>query len=139
MRAVAVPYIIALILGVAVIGLVGYWFASSGGKFGGQSAKTICDNKFLQYCITNPGKSFTDFVNAGNSECTGSGSYNNCNEVLGATGRLAPEPQPPQTGQPGVICQGGVTLCKKTNNCQDCGAGWQCKVVGGAPDVCERG
>ena len=32
MRAVAVPYIIALVLGVAVIGLVGYWFISQGGK-----------------------------------------------------------------------------------------------------------
>jgi hypothetical protein len=51
-KAVAVPYIIALILGVALIGLVGYWFATTGGKFGGQSVKTVCENKFLQYCIT---------------------------------------------------------------------------------------
>ena len=56
-KAVAVPYIIAL-LGVAVIGLVGYWFASSGGKFGGQGSKTICDNKFLQWCVSNSGETF---------------------------------------------------------------------------------
>ena len=87
MRAVAVPYVIALLLGVAVIGLVGYWFATSGGKFGGQSAKTICDNKFLQYCVTNPAKTaYTDFVEAGNTECGGLGSYTQCSELLGSTG-----------------------------------------------------
>ena len=81
MRAVAVPYIIALILGVAVIGLVGYWFASSGGKFGGQSAKTICDNKFLQWCITTGG-SLATFLTS-NQECNNLGSYQTCDHILG--------------------------------------------------------
>ncbi len=80
-KAVAVPYIIALILGVAVIGLVGYWFATTGGKFGGQSAKTVCDNKFLQYCVTNPSGNINLFT-AANSECTNLVSYQACSELV---------------------------------------------------------
>lgn len=85
MRAVAVPYVIALILGVAVIGLVGYWFATSGGKFGGQSSKTICDNKFLQYCVINPSSDYNTFDDT-NTECTGLGSYTTCSQILGGGG-----------------------------------------------------
>jgi len=96
MRAVAVPYIIALILGVAVIGLVGYWFVTTGGKFGGQSAKTICDNKFLQWCITQGGGKFTDFVKS-NTECTGLGSYTDCSEFGSSGGGTGSPQQPPQT------------------------------------------
>lgn len=84
MRAVAVPYIIALVLGVAVIGLVGYWFATTGGKFGGQSTKTICENKFLQYCITKSGEVSYSVFQAEVTECKAvDSSYQKCSDITG--------------------------------------------------------
>ena len=77
-KAVAIPYVIALVLGIAVIGLVGFWFVSSGGKFGGQSSKTICDNKFLQWCVAGTGSSFDSYA----PECANIAS-GNCNELTG--------------------------------------------------------
>jgi len=50
MKAVAVPYIIAILLGVGVIGLIGYWFFVSGGQFGGGVASQQCRTDFLQSC-----------------------------------------------------------------------------------------
>ncbi|MBI1978658.1 MAG: hypothetical protein HYS62_01190 [Candidatus Aenigmarchaeota archaeon] len=50
MKAVAVPYIIAILLGVGVIGLVGYWLFVSGGQFGGGAAAQQCRSDFLQAC-----------------------------------------------------------------------------------------
>lgn len=49
-KGIAVPYVIALLLGVAVIGLVGFWFASTGGKFSGQSQSTYCQSEALKWC-----------------------------------------------------------------------------------------
>src|SRR3990172_7100789 len=49
-KAVAVPYIIAILLGIAVIGLVGYWFFVSTGRLGGAATLTDCQNKEVQYC-----------------------------------------------------------------------------------------
>lgn len=84
-KGVAVPYVIALILGVAVIALIGIWFVTSGGKFGGQATTTSCDNKFGVYCITNPSKSYTDFTSGDTGkECAGiAGSFQTCSQVLG--------------------------------------------------------
>lgn len=50
MKAVAVPYIIAILLGVGVIGLVGYWLFVSGGEFGGEATETSCRNDYLKWC-----------------------------------------------------------------------------------------
>lgn len=85
-KAVAVPYVIALILGVAVIGLIGIWIATTGGKFGGQSTKTICDNKFVAYCVTNPSGTYGSFKSG--TECEGvSGSFLNCGQAPSVAGR----------------------------------------------------
>jgi len=80
-KAVAVPYVIALILGVAVIALVGIWFVMSGGKFTSGSSKTLCDNKFLQYCATNPAGDYSKFKTG--TECANvPGTFERCNQVL---------------------------------------------------------
>ena len=50
MKGVAVPYIIAILLGVGVIGLIGYWLFVSGGQFGGSAATTGCRSAQLNYC-----------------------------------------------------------------------------------------
>ena len=50
MKAVAIPYIIAILLGVGVIGLIGYWLFVSGGQFGGSAGTQQCRDAQLQYC-----------------------------------------------------------------------------------------
>ena len=49
-KGVAIPYIIAILLGVAVIGLVGYWLFVSGGKLGGGVTRASCESDQLKYC-----------------------------------------------------------------------------------------
>ncbi len=49
-KGVAVPYIIAILLGVAVIGLVGYWFFLTGGKLGTTSSEANCQSDLLTFC-----------------------------------------------------------------------------------------
>ena len=44
MKAVAIPYVIALILGVVVVALIGYWFVSQGGKTIGAGKQAECDS-----------------------------------------------------------------------------------------------
>lgn len=48
--AIPVAYIVALILGVAVIGLLGYWFFVQGGIFEEQMTTQTCIAKKLSYC-----------------------------------------------------------------------------------------
>ena len=82
-KAVAVPYIIALILGVAVIALLGVWFVMSGGKFTTQSGKSLCDNKFLQWCTTKGPTDTYDTFKTGTECANVDGNYQRCNQVLG--------------------------------------------------------
>lgn len=49
-KGVAIPYIIALILGIAVIAVLGYWFFVLGGKLGGIGVTTECRAKEVSYC-----------------------------------------------------------------------------------------
>lgn len=74
-KAIAVPYIIAILLGVAVIGLVGYWLFFSGGKFSGESLSLECNNQKLIFC---QGGSW-------NEKC-GDSSKIDCNQILGISG-----------------------------------------------------
>ncbi len=77
MKAVAVPYIIAILLGVAVIGLIGYWLFVSGGKFGETAAEQQCRSDFLQACqswasggyLTNLPNNNGVFKNEGGNTC----------------------------------------------------------------------
>ena len=50
MGAVPVPYIIALVLAIIVIGLIAYWLFFSGGEFGGIITEKGCEAKKLAYC-----------------------------------------------------------------------------------------
>ncbi len=49
-KGVAVPYIIAILLGVGVIGLIGYWLFASGGQFGEGAATQQCRSDFQIVC-----------------------------------------------------------------------------------------
>lgn len=52
MKAVAVPYIVAIVLGIAVIGLLGYWFFVQSGKTGTTGTKAECDSKLASFCLS---------------------------------------------------------------------------------------
>lgn len=50
-KAVAVPYIIAIVLGIAVIGLIGYFFFSEGGKTTTTGEQAKCQSQRFSYCV----------------------------------------------------------------------------------------
>ena len=71
---VPISYIIAIILGIIVVALLGYWFYTTGGKFSGTASETACRGKLLQYCTLWSGCSYgdcklsdADFLNEKNS------------------------------------------------------------------------
>jgi hypothetical protein len=48
--AVPVPYIIALLLGIAVVAVLGYWFFILGGQVGGEITLSKCEAYANNYC-----------------------------------------------------------------------------------------
>lgn len=48
--ALPVPHIIAILLGIIVVALLGYWFYTTGGSFSGIASEAACRGKLLQYC-----------------------------------------------------------------------------------------
>ncbi len=48
--AVPIPYIIALLLGIAVVAILGYWFFVLGGQWGGEVTSETCRTRALTYC-----------------------------------------------------------------------------------------
>ena len=54
-KGVAVGYIIALILGVAVIALIGVWLVMSGGKFSKSSIELECKKAISIACVKSLG------------------------------------------------------------------------------------
>ncbi len=75
-KAVAVPYIIALVLGIAVLGLVGYWLFFSGGKFGGEALSVQCNSQKLIFCQGGGWK----------SECGTQPTSAECTQLVGISG-----------------------------------------------------
>jgi hypothetical protein len=49
--AVPIPYIIALLLGIAVVAIIGYWFFILGGEWGGETTLQGCRRKATTYCV----------------------------------------------------------------------------------------
>lgn len=86
MRAVAIPYVIALILGVVVVSLIGYWFVAQGGKTVGAGTKAECDAKIQIYCQKWKNEFlFGDRPPAEDSSCTMPSTIIPCLERLGCT------------------------------------------------------
>ena len=48
--AVPIPYIIALLLGIAVVAILGYWFFVLGGAIGGEVTLATCQTRAHTYC-----------------------------------------------------------------------------------------
>ncbi len=51
MKAVAIPYVIALILGIMVVGILAYWLINQAGKTTAQGASAECQGKIFSYCL----------------------------------------------------------------------------------------
>ena len=80
MKAIAIPYIIAMILGIVIVGVIGYWFFGLAGKGGGVSLQTECDGLKLSYC-QNP------FLVTWNTKCGEQPPEPaECNQILGIGG-----------------------------------------------------
>ena len=50
--AVPIPYIIALLLGIAVVAIIGYWFFVLGGQWGGETNLQTCNTRAYTYCAS---------------------------------------------------------------------------------------
>ena len=79
---VPIPYIIALVLAIAVISIVVYWLFFSGADFGKTILEKGCDAKLLAFCndvsVSGGAASFStdcESINDGNRD-----SYSNKNE-----------------------------------------------------------
>ena len=51
-KGVAIPYIIALIIGVIVVAVLAYWFISSGGKGSNIGKEAECTARKTEFCAT---------------------------------------------------------------------------------------
>lgn len=56
---IPISYIVAIVLAIAVLALLGYWFYMSGGKFSGSVNRQDCLNLKLRYCTEWGTKGFT--------------------------------------------------------------------------------
>ena len=48
--AIPIPYIVAGMLGLAVVAVLGYWFFELGGEWGGEASLQDCKSRALAYC-----------------------------------------------------------------------------------------
>ncbi|MBI2005326.1 MAG: hypothetical protein HYS80_01015 [Candidatus Aenigmarchaeota archaeon] len=113
MKGVAIPYVIALILGVVVIGILGYWFVSYGGSAIGTGTQAECDASDFNYC--------KGFVKTWDTKC----GEPNCGEISPAKCGNTIKEEEEQCDPPGsteIKDIKGVGKC--TYNCGD-----NCKVV----------
>ena len=79
-KAVAIPYVIALILGIAVIGLIGYWFISQGGKTIATGLQAECDS----LCVAWRSSGFNIKPTGIDQKCPGK-DYSKCALDLGCS------------------------------------------------------
>jgi len=101
-KGVAIPYIIAVLLGIAVVAIIGYWFFFLGGSLGGEVSSADCQRKLVTFCSvwqlsgysgTGPSGGWTTYAK-GCSEIGipsgGNVDSPTCNNVLGRTGAVRP-------------------------------------------------
>lgn len=88
-KGVAIGYVIALILGVAVVALIGIWFVTSGGKFAKASLEGDCRIAMAKECTKGISSgSASVAITFPSTECTSLGfkspmSLAECKSALG--------------------------------------------------------
>ncbi len=50
--AIPIPYIIAIIFGIVVIAIIGYWFFTTAGDIGSASQQADCETALFEFCIS---------------------------------------------------------------------------------------
>ncbi len=132
-KGVAIPYIIAVLLGIAVIGIIGYWFFFLGGSLGGEVSAQDCNRKLVTYCSiwlaqgyggTSPGVGTWDEYAVGCSKLDpvkyAAPRGDKCNGVLGrgetTGGSVEGTSCNPSEASPcgrGFTCDPLLKICKK--------------------------
>jgi hypothetical protein len=96
--AVPIPYIIALLLGIAVVAILGYWFFVLGGEWGGEMNLQKCTVRAHTYCsswqLGNYGNSETEVPTPGwyaivYPKCAAFASELGFSDGSGSTGHFA--------------------------------------------------
>ena len=130
-KGVAIPYIIAVLLGIAVIGIIGYWFFVLGGNLGTNVTTSSCQTKLTVYCTAWVAEGY-----AGNNPRT-LGKWDNW--AKGCTTIGVPETEPDID-----ICQKTLGSFKKVGDpCtvtpDNCGSGLKCTATssGSTTGKCE--
>lgn len=49
-KAIAIPYVVAIILGIIIVGVIGYWLFLLYGGGVGTASEAVCRSKLLTYC-----------------------------------------------------------------------------------------
>ena len=71
-KAVAVPYLVAIIIGIIVLGVIAYWFLRTNLRGSEATGESFCKAKLLQYCgdvITGRIKETVDFYSLYAKDC----------------------------------------------------------------------
>ena len=95
MKAIAVPYIIAIILAVIVLAIVAYWFLTTAQRGGGTFDEAFCRGKLSQYCAIwsgcnygpacKPGDFYNEFAKGCDvySATLGNPTADLCRQIIG--------------------------------------------------------
>ncbi len=75
-KGIAIPYIIALILGIVVVGVIGYWFFTTTGTGSGSAVVSQCNAKKTQWCTDWSRTAFDNARKPGNWESFAPGCSN---------------------------------------------------------------
>lgn len=81
-KAVAIPYVIALILGIIAIGILAYWFINQSGKTTSGGLQAECQAKLFTYCnqwLLKGGKPSSGSFNW--DKCPPKESVNDCKNI----------------------------------------------------------
>lgn len=83
-KAVAIPYVIALILGLIAIGILAYWFINQSSKTTSTGSNVECQAKIFSFCnqwLLNGGKGTNKPTTFDWGKCTKKESSNACKDV----------------------------------------------------------
>ena len=121
--AVSMPYIVAAVLGVLIIGIIGYWFFTSTGIFGGAIIETACKAKLVT-CCANDKSTTVDSCFDTNNECRNTIAGSTCESVgISVTGSGGAK----TTGSADCSCYESMDF----SNCPDANEPWVLRTLPG--------
>jgi hypothetical protein len=112
-KAVAIPYIVAILFGVVVIGLIGYWIFKTVSQGTGSGDLADCQTKELNYCSSWSNSGFDESRRP--SSVFGGWDSKKCNSVLGISGDDPPSEPTCRSILSRLIVTGGI--CTDDKQC----------------------